>query len=204
VKLRRLRAAGLVALCGWPAAPARAHRLDELLQAALISVRPERVSVNVVLTPGVQVADTLIARIDTNHDGALSAEEVRAYADAVRSELRLSLDGHVLTLRPGKADASSLAELRTGQGVILVVAEATWGAVALGSHELEFENLHAPVGSAYLANALMPASTAVAIDRQERDPRQMRLKITYTLRAETSRKTHGRHFGSLEVVNPFA
>src|SRR5262245_65012781 len=48
-----------------------AHRRDELLQAARIAVGPERVDLELDLTPGIDVADGVIADIDRDGNGAL-------------------------------------------------------------------------------------------------------------------------------------
>ena len=46
--------------------PAYAHRLNEYLQATLISIEKDRVQVSLHLTPGVAVSSTIIANIDIN------------------------------------------------------------------------------------------------------------------------------------------
>ena len=56
-----------------------AHRTDEYLQAARLAIDPARVQIELDLTPGIALADTIVADIDRNHDGSLSADEQRAY-----------------------------------------------------------------------------------------------------------------------------
>ena len=75
-----------------------AHRLDEYLQATLISVEKDRVEVSLRLIPGVAVSSAVIASIDTNGDGNLSSQEQSSYAQRILSELSLSIDGR--RLRP--------------------------------------------------------------------------------------------------------
>lgn len=58
----------------------QAHRLDELLQATLIAVGPDTVGLEINLTPGVEIAQALISRMDTNRDGAISSSEARDFA----------------------------------------------------------------------------------------------------------------------------
>ena len=49
-----------------------AHRRDEYLQAARIAVDPDRVRIELDLTPGIEVADGVIAGIDTDRSGTIS------------------------------------------------------------------------------------------------------------------------------------
>jgi hypothetical protein len=69
-------------LCAWVAVlpAARAHRLDEYLQATLLSIDTGRVDLQIDLTPGVAIASKVFGWIDTNHDGAISEAEGKAYA----------------------------------------------------------------------------------------------------------------------------
>ena len=71
---------------------ASAHRLDEYLQAILISVDKEHVQGSMRLIPGVSVASSVIANIDTNNDGVISRSEERAYAERVLADLSLRID----------------------------------------------------------------------------------------------------------------
>ena len=41
-----------------------AHRLDECLQAALIDIAPDRITLELDVTPGVAIAESLIPEID--------------------------------------------------------------------------------------------------------------------------------------------
>ena len=49
--------------------PAFAHRLDEYLEATILSVDSERVEGTMRLIPGIAVSSEVIASIDTNGDG---------------------------------------------------------------------------------------------------------------------------------------
>src|SRR5947199_222856 len=79
--------------------PATAHRLDEYLQAALISVEKDRVQVQIRLTPGVAVLPIVLAIVDSNADGVISESEQRLYAERVGRDLSLTVDGDRLTPR---------------------------------------------------------------------------------------------------------
>ena len=71
-----MKTRALLLLVLFTLAPARAHRLDEYLQATLLSVEKDRVEAQVRLTPGVAVLPLILAQIDSNRDGILSAARV--------------------------------------------------------------------------------------------------------------------------------
>ena len=62
------------------ATEALAHRLDEYLQATRVSVATNRINLSIDLTPGVTVADQVLAVIDKNVDGQVSKDEGNDYA----------------------------------------------------------------------------------------------------------------------------
>ena len=98
--------------------PAFAHRLDEYLQATMISLEKDRVAAQIRLTPGVAVFPIVIATIDTDHDGVISKAEQRAYAERVLADLSLSIDGDRLRLQLISAVFPKVEEMREGLGDI--------------------------------------------------------------------------------------
>ena len=88
-----------------------AHRRDEYLQAARLAIDPGGVQLELDLTPGIALAETIIADIDRNRDGALSADEQRAYGDAgaERADARSRRDAAARAARP----PSSFPDLRS-------------------------------------------------------------------------------------------
>jgi hypothetical protein len=159
-----------------------AHRTEDCLQAARIDVEPDRVLVTLDLTPGAAVADSLLAAVDGDGDGSLSADEQAGYAAQMAHELRLEIDGHPLRLWMVSASFAELAALRRGEGAIRLRLEAALPALPPGAHRLLFRNAHLAGHSAYLANALMPESDDVAVTAQRRDRDQSELTIEYDLR----------------------
>src|ERR1700756_247828 len=91
MKARFIAAVTILLLLGGPAS---AHRLDEYLQATMLSVEKDHVQASMRLIPGVAVASSVIASIDSNGDGTLSTAEQRAYAERVLGDLSLTVDGH--------------------------------------------------------------------------------------------------------------
>ncbi|MEI9972645.1 MAG: DUF3500 domain-containing protein [Ignavibacteriota bacterium] len=87
VKMNRKAATAAILLLA--PALAKAHRLDEYLQAAIISVEKDRLQVQMTLTPGVAVYPVVAAAIDADADGVISQIEQRAYAARVLRDLSL-------------------------------------------------------------------------------------------------------------------
>ena len=160
-----------------------AHRRDEFLQAARIDVNPARVQIELDLTPGIALAETILADIDRNRDGSLAAEEQRAYRNLVLSALELEVDGTRLELEPGASSFPGIDEVKRGEGTIRLHFAALLPRLAAGGHQLSFRNRHQRSHSVYLANALAPQSYQVTIAAQRRDLDQTELTIDYVLRA---------------------
>ncbi|MBV9155763.1 MAG: hypothetical protein JO097_05855 [Acidobacteriaceae bacterium] len=91
----RTKLAAVVAMVLSVGLPVSAHRLDEYLQAILLSLEKDRVQGYMRLIPGVAVSSAVLAKIDTNADGLISESERRSYAERVLRDLALSIDGNV-------------------------------------------------------------------------------------------------------------
>lgn len=160
-----------------------AHRRDELLQAARIAVAPEQVDVELDVTPGIDVADGVIHGIDRDSDGALSADETQAYVHRVSSALTLALDGRPIRLESIASTFPELDAIRRGEGTIRVRAHARLPRLSEGAHRLWFRNDRDREVSVYLANALVPESSRIAITGQRRDGAQSELTIDFEMRS---------------------
>jgi hypothetical protein len=79
-----------------PAQSAVAHRIDDYLQATLLSLQPEQIEASMRLIPGISRAPAVIAAIDANGDGLFSDDEQRQYARRVLGDLSISVDGRRL------------------------------------------------------------------------------------------------------------
>ena len=60
-------------------AESAAHRLDEYLQAARVSLARDRIALEVDLTPGANIAPAIVALLDRDGDGTISPIEAEAY-----------------------------------------------------------------------------------------------------------------------------
>lgn len=168
----------------------KAHRLDECLQAARIEVGMRQIRIELDLTPGAQVADQIIRVLDADQDGRISTSESDAYADLVRSGLELKLDGLKQELRIEQHRFPSIAELREGTGVIQLQLIASHAPLRSGSHQVVFTNRNAEDISVYLANALVPSETNIAVTQQERDTLQRVLKLNFSVNLLKSLRFH--------------
>lgn len=157
---------------------AHAHRLDEYLQATLISLGKDRVQAQIRLTPGVAVFPRVFGEIDANADGMLSGAEQRAYAARVVRDMSLAVDGTRVPLRVTALTFASVAEMREGRGEIQIDVDAV---VPDGGFErgLAFENRHLPSISVYLVNALHPRDLDIQINRQTRNYEQSSYRMDY-------------------------
>ena len=161
------------------AAPARAHRLDEYLQATTIDLEKERVAVQIRLTPGVEVIRAVLGVIDGDGNGEISQREQRAYAERVMRDLSLVVDGQAARLRLISATFPSIGQMKEGLGDIELNLEADVPAGG-GNRRLAFENRHQRAVSAYLANCLVPGDPDLRITAQRRNEDQSRYEVEYT------------------------
>ena len=172
----RLSAAGAILL--WAGTPAAAHRLDEYLQATLISVEKHRVQAEIHLTPGVAVFPIVLARIDTDADGAISKHEQQAYAERVLHDLSLTIDGERLSLRLVSMNFPDIEEMKQGRGDIQVKFGANLPRNAF-KRILIFENRHETRIAAYLVNCLVPRDPDIRVTAQKRNYVQSFYQLDY-------------------------
>jgi hypothetical protein len=152
-------------------ASAFAHRLDEYLEATILSVDSSRVGGTMRLVPGVAVASTVIARIDTNDDGTISGAEEMAYAQRVLKAVSLTVDGRLLPLHLVSASFPAIDEMKQGIGEIQIVFTANLPPG--GDHRrLIFQNHHQSGIAVYLVNCLVPQDKNIQIAGQYRNENQ--------------------------------
>jgi hypothetical protein len=162
------------------AGPAAAHALDEYLQAAIISLEPDRVQVSMRLTPGVAVLPEVLASIDTDSDQVISETERQQYAERVLSDVSLKVDDTQVPLRLISVNFPSMDQMKDGLGAIQI--ELTANAPAgNSSRKLVFENHHQSGISAYLVNSLVPRDPGMRITAQDRTADQSVYQLGYVL-----------------------
>src|SRR5689334_16860112 len=158
------------------------HQLDEYLQATLVVIEPDRICLRINLTPGVAVAEQVLALIDRDRDGLISNNEIAAYSELLKRDLIVRLDQRNLELNPTTSYFPGPAELRTGWGFIQMQFSAAPGRLAAGTHKLIIENRHLAGASVYLVNAAQPASASVQITKQIRNQNQSIGEIQFAFR----------------------
>ena len=190
----RLDATGVVLLLAlaFGKSTAQAHRLDEYLQAVLIGIGPTEIRTQLSLTPGTGVADRIVSLLDIDHDGVVSKDEQQAYESRVLGDISLRLDSNPVPMELSASRFPTIEEMRNGAGIIQFEWLAKIPVVSPGRHVVSFQNRHLTNLSVYLANALAPATTEVAIEAQRRDYLQTEVFIDYSLKAPGKGLTRGR------------
>jgi hypothetical protein len=176
------------------------HRLDEYLQAARLAIGPDRVEIELDLTPGIALAEAIVRDIDRDRNGSLSPEEQRAYGSRVLSALDLEADGRPLAVQLRASDVPDVDAMRRGEGTIRLRTAATLPRLSIGAHTLAFRNRHDSDRSVYLANALVPESDEVEVTAQRRDGDQRELNIDYLVRAAPATSATPWLLGSIVVA----
>ncbi|HEX4748831.1 MAG TPA: HupE/UreJ family protein [Bryobacteraceae bacterium] len=158
--------------------PGFAHRLDEYLQAAMISISKERVQVAMRLVPGVAVLPTILANIDTNRDGVISIAERRTYARQVLRDLSLTIDGHALQPKLVSFGFPTLDDMKQGLGEIHIefTADLPRGG---DNRKIILQNRHQSRIAAYLVNCLVPRDPDIHVLAQHRNQNQSVYELDY-------------------------
>ena len=159
--------------------PGFAHRLDEYLQATILSIETNRVQFSMRLIPGVAVSSGVIASMDTNADGVISESEQRAYVEQVLRDLSLNVDGHPLEPRLVSASFPKIDQMKRGLGEIQIefIADLPPGGA---NRKLVFEHRHPSPIAAYLVNCLIPRDRDIHVVNQSRNRNQSFYAVEYT------------------------
>jgi hypothetical protein len=151
---------------------AKAHRLDDLMQASFIEIKPNGIRIQLNLNPGVAVADKVTWIMDRDGDGAISGTEEMEFSKVVKKQLKLSIDSQTLPLEILNTEFDDAAELRRGNGNIRIELAAHFPHLLPGAQSLRFENGNWPKMSVYLVNAILPRDSAIKVLRQVRNETQ--------------------------------
>jgi hypothetical protein len=130
------------------------------------------------LTPGVAVYPFILAAIDTNSDGVISATEQRAYAWLVLRDLSLTVDGRPVTPRLVSVEFPATDEMKEGRGGIRIEFQAD---LPNGgpNRKLTLVNHHQSPIAAYQVNCLVPRDPAIRIIAQNRNYSQSLYELDY-------------------------
>ncbi|MEO7085954.1 MAG: hypothetical protein ABI442_12655 [Gemmatimonadaceae bacterium] len=174
-----LALAGVAALL-WFATPAFAHRLNEYLEAATISLARGRVELRLRLVAGVAAAPKVLALVDANGDGVISDAEQRAYGERVRRDISLGVDGRDAPLSLVSSSFLSESEIREGTDDIVLTFDADMPR-GDASGRLTFENQHQKAIASYLVNTLVPDDSAIHIIAQDRARDQSTYRLDFAI-----------------------
>ncbi|WP_161884361.1 hypothetical protein [Deinococcus alpinitundrae] len=162
---------------------AQAHPVDEVVQGAYLTLAPGKVQLELDLTPGTQVAATVLSAIDTDTDGKITGTEARSYAKLVLRQSTLKLNGVVVSWTLDTVEMPPYSDLKTGNAVLKIYALAK-RADAAGAQSLSYENRYQPVKSQWIANIfLLPAAGwqyGVTGQQHSNDGRQLTVKYQVT------------------------
>jgi hypothetical protein len=176
-----------VRLAGWAAAAvllvpaaAGAHPLDEVVQGSYLTLAPGQVRLELDISPGPIVADGVLRLLDANGDRTVTADEARAFGQAVLRSSTLTLDGKPATWRLERVAAPTYDNVRLGADTIKIYAVAARTDRA-GPHLLTFDNRYAPAKSQAAANIfLTPGLWRYAVTAQAHGPDGRSLTVRYT------------------------
>src|SRR5579862_5567273 len=175
MKARFVAAVALLLSVG---AGAFGHRLDEYLQATLISVEKDRVVASMRMIPGVAVSSAVLDSIDTNKDGVISEAEGRAYAARVLGDLIVTVDGKRVSPLLVSETFPAIEEIKGGIGEIQIAFTVELGRGG-AQRRIVLENHHQNGISVYLVNCLVPSDPAIRIVAQNRNENQSFYELDY-------------------------
>jgi hypothetical protein len=183
---------------------ASAHRVDEYLQAALISLDSNKdkdhVEVFLRLTPGIAVSSQVLADIDTDGDGVISEIEQRIYAQRVLSDLSLAVDGYRLTPRLVSVDFPEIEQMKDGLGEIRIAFKAALPAGG-PNRTLVFENHHQSQIAAYLVNCLTPHDRNIRVIAQNRNENQSFYQVDYVQTSQRPASLYDKWWPAVRASN---
>lgn len=160
---------------------AAAHPLDEVVQGAYLTLKPGEVRLELDLSPGPEVADSLLKVLDANGDRRISQAEAQAFGRAVLASSQLTLDGRPLAWTLQSVTAPAYDNVRLGADTVKVFATAR-RSDAKGAHALAFDNRYSPAKSQCAANIFLQPGDGwrYRVDGQAHGPDGRALTVRYS------------------------
>ncbi|MBB6017090.1 hypothetical protein ACFP9V_22815 [Deinococcus radiopugnans] len=161
---------------------AQAHPVDEVVQGAYLTLAPGAVQLELDVTPGSQVAGTVLTSLDANTDGRITDAEARAYAGRVLKQSTLKLGDVAAGWTLGKIEVPPYADLKTGNAVLKIYATAK-RRDTVGAQTLSYQNRYQPAKGQWTANIfLLPgAGWQYGVTGQQRSNDGQQLTVNYTV-----------------------
>jgi hypothetical protein len=178
--LRRWLRLSLLIAVGMACHVAHAHRLDEWLQATIVHLEPDQLTLDIRIAPGAALAARSIAEIDTDGDGRFSPAEQAAFAERIRRELDVSIDGRPWSSQLRVSSFPDPPQIRAGTGDVLLQFSGR-AAPGAGAHRLRIDSRYRRADAVYLVNALQPQAASLQSLRQERSADQSSYELDFTV-----------------------
>ena len=157
---------------------ASAHRIDEYLQATILTLEANRVHASMRLIPGILISSSVIAAIDTDGNGDFSESEERAYAQRVLSDLSITIDGNSVQPTLVSWSFPQPGQMHDGLGEIHIEYTAELPSCGL-NRTLILANNHLSRASVYLMNVETPQDLNLRVLAQKRNEQQSLYEVDY-------------------------
>ncbi len=158
---------------------ALAHPLDEVVQGSYLTLTPGQVTLQLDISPGVLVADTVLRRLDADNNGKISTGEANAFGRFVLDQTSLTIDDRPAAWRLERVIAPPAENIRLGADTIKIHAVARRSDRA-GVHTLIFENRYNPARTQAAANVfLRPGRWRYEVGGQTHGADGRRLAVYY-------------------------
>lgn len=158
-----------------------AHPVDEVVQAAYLWLAPGAVRLELDLTPGTLVVDTVLQSLDTNADQHITDAEARAYAERVLKQSTITLDGMATAWRLEKVNVPPYQSLKL-EGNMLKIYAVAGRADRAGAHTLSYGNRYQLTQSQCIANVFLHSGSGwryqVTLQQHSNDGRQLTMQYT--------------------------
>ena len=174
-----LAAATMAAAIALTPPAARAHPLDEVIQAAYVTLAPGEVQLDLEIEPGTLVGGAIARAVDANGDGRISEAEARAYAERVLKASVLTVNGAPARLQLTAIDTPIFANLAAG--AVLHIRAAAPLRMGAGAASLTYLNNYSPLKSQCQANVFLSAGGGwtFRVDAQGHSPDGRRLDVAF-------------------------
>ncbi len=161
---------------------AGAHPVDEVVQGAYLTLAPGVVRLELEITPGPQVADSVLKVLDANANGTITNTEARAYAVKVLKQSTLKLNDVAAVWTLDRVEVPPYRNLTIGSDTLKIYATARRTDTA-GAQTLSYQNRYQPAKGQWTANVfLLPgAGWQYGVTGQTRSNDGQQLAVNYTV-----------------------